>query len=64
MMGTTPASEMQAYRVREVEQLLGVSRSTVYALMTSGQLAYVKIGRCRRIPHTSVAALLERVRQK
>jgi excisionase family DNA binding protein len=36
--------------VNEVSDYLGVARSTLYRLMDSGELAYAKIGRSRRIP--------------
>jgi excisionase family DNA binding protein len=37
-------------RVDEACRFLGVGRSTLYVLMTGGDLPVVKIGRCRRIP--------------
>jgi excisionase family DNA binding protein len=37
------------------EQLGGVSRSTLYQLMRSGELASVKIGRRRLIPAEAIA---------
>jgi excisionase family DNA binding protein len=36
---------------------LGVSRSTLYNLMTTQQLAYVKIGKARRVPRRALIAL-------
>ena len=44
-------------RVPDVARFLGLSRSRVYSLMDAGQLAYVKIGRSRRIPHRAVVEL-------
>ncbi|MFI5365947.1 MAG: helix-turn-helix domain-containing protein [Candidatus Binatia bacterium] len=41
----------------EAERFLGVSRSTIYVLMESGQLPYVKIGRARRIPRRALVQL-------
>jgi excisionase family DNA binding protein len=41
-------------RVEEAGRFLGISRSRVYELMDSGELAYVKIGRSRRIPRRSL----------
>lgn len=43
--------------VAEAAQFLALSRSSLYVLMESGQVAYVKIGRARRIPRASVVAL-------
>jgi excisionase family DNA binding protein len=40
--------------VDEARQFLRASRSTVYALMDSGDLAYVKFGRNRRIPRRAL----------
>jgi excisionase family DNA binding protein len=44
-------------RVAEAAQFLSVGRSTVYELMNAGRLAYVKIGRSRRIPRRAVVNL-------
>jgi len=41
-------------RVPEVARFLGLSRSKVYQLMDDGCLPYVKVGKCRRIPHQAV----------
>jgi excisionase family DNA binding protein len=45
-------------RVREVAQLLAVSRSAVYAFMEKGMLAYLKMGSSRRVPGWSVNKLV------
>jgi excisionase family DNA binding protein len=42
--------------VEAARQFLGVSRSTIYALMDAGQLAYVKFGRSRRVPRRALRA--------
>ena len=39
---------------QEVADLLGVGRSSIYRLMTNGQIAYVRIGSDRRIPATEL----------
>ena len=41
--------------VRKAAEFLGLSRSTVYALMESGELPFAKIGKARRIPRRAVA---------
>ena len=46
--------------VREAAEFLRLSRSSVYALMDHGQLAFVKIGRSRRIPKRGVVELAAR----
>jgi len=45
--------------VLEVADSLGVSRSTVYTLMTSGRLPYVKIGRRRLVTVEALRAYVE-----
>jgi excisionase family DNA binding protein len=47
-------------RIQEVEKFLKVSRATIYSLMESGQLSYVKIGKSRRIPWDAVKQLILR----
>lgn len=46
--------------VEEAREFLGLSRSKVYSLMDGGELAYVKIGRARRIPRRALTALAEK----
>ena len=46
-------------RVRHVAIYLAVSRPTVYALLESGRLPYVRIGSARRIPKEAVRAFRE-----
>lgn len=43
--------------VGEAARFLSLSRSTLYELMESGRLVYVKLGRARRIPRRAVVAL-------
>lgn len=45
-------------RIPEAAERLGVCRSSVYALMDTGRLPYVKIGRCRRIQLTALSILI------
>ena len=47
-------------KVRQAAAFLGISRSTVYVLMNEGQLAYVKLGKSRRIPRRAVVELAAR----
>jgi excisionase family DNA binding protein len=47
-------------RVADVARFLKVSVAQVYVLMHQGQLAYTKIGRCRRIPHRALLELAAR----
>jgi excisionase family DNA binding protein len=43
--------------VREAAEFLGLSRSTVYELMESGELSFAKIRKSRRIPRKAVTEL-------
>jgi excisionase family DNA binding protein len=50
------------YRPEEVAQVLGCGRTYVYALMASGQLESIKVGRLRRVPSDCVDAYVSRLR--
>ena len=43
--------------VSEAIAFLRLSRSTLYTLMDAGELAYVRIGRARRIPRQALIKL-------
>jgi excisionase family DNA binding protein len=45
-----PTMEKLLYTVDEARSLLGLGRSKMYDLLRSGELASIKVGRCRRIP--------------
>jgi excisionase family DNA binding protein len=46
--------------VKEAMQLCKMGRSYLYAEMDHGRLAWVKLGRARRIPRASLLALMEK----
>lgn len=48
--------------ISEFQQILNVSRSTIYRLIERGEVRRVHVGRSVRIPAEDVAAFLERVR--
>ncbi|MGM4902031.1 helix-turn-helix domain-containing protein [Tardiphaga sp. 866_E4_N2_1] len=48
--------------VLEAADELRVGRSTVYELIRTRQLETIKIGRCTRIPATSITAFVEQLR--
>ncbi len=50
--------------VDEAARRLSVSKRTVQALLYSGQLRGVKVGRCRRIPVSELTAYVERLRDE
>lgn len=52
------------YRLREAEQVLGLSRTMIYRLVKRGDLEKVVIGDATRISVSSVQALIERSKQR
>jgi excisionase family DNA binding protein len=46
--------------VKEAEQFLSLSRSSVYGLMDKGELRYVKLGKSRRIPWDALDELVRK----
>jgi excisionase family DNA binding protein len=46
------------YRPEEAARLLGIGRSTVYALMDAGDIERIKIGRSTRIPRGALQAFI------
>ncbi len=50
--------QVRAYSVRQFCDAFGLSRSTVYNLMSSGRLRSVRIGGRRLIPADAAEALL------
>lgn len=51
---------IQLCKVGEICAVLGLSQPTVYRLMESGELPYVRFGRARRAKKSDVLALIER----
>jgi excisionase family DNA binding protein len=49
-----PPSDAVLLRVEEAAPLLRLSRTEVFALIKSGQLASIKIGRRRRVPRRAL----------
>ena len=46
--------ERQLLTAEEVAEILHIGRSKVFALMRSGELQSIKIGRLRRVPVNSI----------
>ena len=46
--------------IRQAEEFLSISRSTLYTLMDRGELQYAKIGKSRRIPWKALREFAER----
>jgi len=53
-----PNNEPLAYRVNDFCRVVGLGRTSVYALMAEGKLATVKVGNRRLIPREAALALL------
>jgi excisionase family DNA binding protein len=49
---------MQAYTVEQVAEILHVGRDKVYALLRTGQLRSIKIGKLRRITSRHIAEFI------
>lgn len=47
------------YRPEEAARLLGCGRTRVFALIGSGDLRSVKLGKSRRIPRSAIDAFIE-----
>jgi excisionase family DNA binding protein len=45
----------------EAARRLSVGRTTIYELMASGELQSVNIGRCRRVPVSSLSLFVNRL---
>jgi len=50
--------------VPEVMEALGIGRTFTYSLINRGDLESIKVGRCRRIPTTSVERFVESLRNQ
>jgi excisionase family DNA binding protein len=50
----------KTYKINEVAQALGLSRTTIYKLIGQGELQRIKLGATTLIVANSVEALLER----
>lgn len=51
-----------AYSPESAAKKLDIGRTTIYALMSSGELESIKIGRSRRIPAESLNKFVQRLR--
>ncbi len=52
--------ERQLVDIQEAQKILSICRAKVYALMSAGELAWVKLGKSRRIRLDSLNALIDR----
>ncbi|BBC95034.1 DNA-binding protein [Streptomyces rochei] len=54
----TPDATLAALTVEEAARRLGVGRTTMYALIASGEVQSVRIGRLRRVPADALTVYL------
>ncbi|MFE2046513.1 helix-turn-helix domain-containing protein [Streptomyces sp. NPDC059477] len=54
----TPDTTLVALTVEEAARRLGVGRTTMYALIASGEISSVLIGRLRRVPAEALVTYL------
>ena len=54
--------ERQCYSIDETGEILGLSRSTVYRLLDTGQIEFHRMGARRRIHRNAIDAYLESTR--
>jgi excisionase family DNA binding protein len=57
----TAAGEALLLTPEQAARRLSVGRTTVYALMASGELSSVNIGRCRRVPLNALTSFVARL---
>jgi excisionase family DNA binding protein len=60
----TDAVEKMLYTPTEAAKALGISRSTIYLLMASGDVPSVRIGSCRRVPVDGLRRYVTRLAKK
>jgi excisionase family DNA binding protein len=60
LLATQGWDELVLLRVPEVAMILGISRSKVYELISSGELPSITIGGCRRVPVAMLREWLQR----
>ena len=61
MNPSTPNGPRVLLTVEQAAEQLGVGRTTVFALIKSGELPAVKLGRLRRVPLAEVEAYTARL---
>jgi excisionase family DNA binding protein len=57
---TKPDDPLDLLKVDQATEVLQLSRAKFYQLMEAGQIEYVQVGRCRRIPGWALQAFIER----
>lgn len=58
-MSTDVTTKIQLLRLRDVQEVLSISRSSLYRLLDRGELPSVRIGAARRVTYTDLVAFLD-----
>jgi excisionase family DNA binding protein len=58
-----PVGAKILYGIREVTELLSISRSSIYNYFRSGELAFVKIGERRLVEASAITDFIQRMKQ-
>lgn len=56
--------EKLLYRVGEAAEALGLSRATIWRLVSSGRLNAVRVGRAVRVPADDLLRFLKEIREQ
>ena len=48
----------------EAAKMLSLARSTLYQLLTAGEIESIKVGGCRRIPTDALTDYVQRLREE
>lgn len=62
MTTTQPAPQLLLVTVKAAAKMLSLGESTVYAMIASGDLPYVAVGRAKRIALSDIDAWIARSR--
>jgi len=60
---TSPTRAKILYGIREVAELLSLSRSTIYNFFRTGDLPFVKIGERRLVEASAITDFVQRMKQ-
>jgi len=59
MFNTSQKQERRALSIKEAAQTCGLSRATLYRLLSDGKLTTVKVGARRLVPVAAIDALIK-----
>lgn len=62
MIPTQPTPQLVLVTVKAAAKMLSLGESTVYAMIASGQLPYIAVGRVKRIAMSDIDAWITRSR--